>query len=436
MASERAVARADRANIEELGQLYLAHLENVRGCKPTTLENYRSMLQRHLIPFFGSTTVDRLRVADVEAFVLAKRREGLGPKTTCNVLTFLHGLLRFGVRRGTLQRNPADDVERPRRAQEPIVRHLSCHELEALLRAVPGDQWAELDRIVYRTAGMTGLRQGELLALRWCDVDLDARVVRVRRSYTRGRWSTPKSARSVRAVPMAADLQSELRRYREASAYATEADLVFAHPQRGTVLDPSRLRRRFREAARRAGLPHVRFHDLRHTYGTAMAAAGTPMRMLQEWMGHRSHTTTLVYAAYSPDASHGLEFVDRAFRERGPDAASRSDRGLCSYESVGDLLRPLRDHLWRFETAAPRWHARLCSEAALTLSEAQLALAALHFLRGPGAAAGGRALVAICGARGVTETAGVLNAWLDSPGVSPTTCPRRFASDTRGRRAR
>lgn len=316
MGSVHAVPAGCRTDVEALGRAYLVHLEQVRGCKATTLQDYRSMLSRHIVPYFDTTKVDRLGVTDVESFVLAKRREGLAPKTVRNLLTFLHGLLRFGVRRGALERNPAADVDRPRNDAEPPLRHLDADELAALVAAVPDDAWGALERTLYRTAALTGLRQGELLALRWRDVDFGARVVRVRQSYTRGRWSSPKSARSARAVPMGEALRRELACHRDRSAYASDTDLVFAHPERGTVLDPSRLRCRFREAAQRAGLPRVRFHDLRHTYGTAMAAAGTPMRMLQEWMGHRSHATTLVYAAYAPDASLGLEFVDRAFGGR------------------------------------------------------------------------------------------------------------------------
>jgi integrase len=313
MTSVRAVPGEERLDVKALGDLYLAHLQHVRGRKPTTLEDYRSMLRRHLVPYFGGTKVDRLRAVDIDAFVMAKRRESLAPKTVRNLLIFLNGLLSFGVRRGALASNPAADVDRPPAASDSPIRHLDRAELRAVLAAVPGDQWAHLDHALYLTAALTGLRQGELLALRWADVDFAARVIRVRRTYTRGRWSTPKSARAIRAVPLAEQVRRELRRHRDISPYDADTNLVFAHPERGTVLDASRLRRRFKNAVRGAGLEHVRFHDLRHTYGTALAAAGTPMRMLQEWMGHRSHTTTLIYAAYAPDASHGLAFVDRAF---------------------------------------------------------------------------------------------------------------------------
>ena len=94
---------------------------------------------------------------------------------------------------------------------------------------------------------MTGLRQGELAALRWRDIDFDARVVRVRRTFTRGRWGTPKSRRSARAVPMAARVAAELREHRLRSAFTGDDDLVFAHPQTGKPYDASKMRMRFKE---------------------------------------------------------------------------------------------------------------------------------------------------------------------------------------------
>jgi integrase len=157
------------------------------------------------------------------------------------------------------------------------------------------------------------MRRGEVLAMRWRDVDWDAGLIRVRRTYTRGQFGTPKTRRSSRAVPLADRLSNELRTHHERSAYQGELDLVFCHPRSGRVLDPSRMRRRFQDAARRAGLRPVRFHDLRHTFGTRMAAAGAPLRAIQEWLGHSDYRTTSIYADYAPDLSRGAHWAARAF---------------------------------------------------------------------------------------------------------------------------
>ena len=161
---------------------------------------------------------------------------------------------------------------------------------------------------------MTGLRQGELIALRWEDVDWEAGRVRVRRSYVRGEFSAPKSRRGVRSVPLADRLAGELERHFQASRFQADHDLVFAQSSpRGAARQDHAARKRFKAALQRAGVREVRFHDLRHTFGTRMAGVGVPIRTLQEWMGHRDFKTTLIYADYAPSGSTSAEWVEAAF---------------------------------------------------------------------------------------------------------------------------
>ena len=161
---------------------------------------------------------------------------------------------------------------------------------------------------------MTGLRQGELLALRWRDVDWRAARIRVRQNYVRGEFGTPKSKRSTRSVPMADEVAGELERLFQQSRWQGDDDLVFAHPDtRAAALQSANMLRRMRAALKAARLDTShRFHDLRHTFGTRMAAAGVPMRTLQEWMGHRDLATTQIYADYAPSAREA-EMVAAAF---------------------------------------------------------------------------------------------------------------------------
>jgi integrase len=155
--------------------------------------------------------------------------------------------------------------------------------------------------VLFLTAALTGLRKGELVALCWRDIDWQSRRIRVRRNYTRGAFGTPKTRRSTRAVPMADQLAGVLDRHYKQSAWQTDDDLVFARPTTGGVMAKSNLSRRMKTALRAAGLDTThRFHDLRHTFGTRAAASGVPMRTLQEWLGHRDFSTTLIYADYAP----------------------------------------------------------------------------------------------------------------------------------------
>jgi integrase len=118
-------------------------------------------------------------------------------------------------------------------------------------------------------------------------------------------------------VPLAARAAADLERHFQTSAFQSDEDLVFAHPHTGGPLDRSNVRKRFQRACARAGVRTVRFHDLRHTFGTRVAASDeVSLRTLQEWMGHRDAKTTLIYADYQPGERES-EIVERAFEAGG-----------------------------------------------------------------------------------------------------------------------
>ena len=312
------------ATVADAGESLIEHLTSL-GRKRSTLGEYESYLRVHLAPFFGDRTLESVRPADVEAFIASMRREGKAAKSILNYLGLLHSIFAYAERRGLARSNPVALVEKPRRpAAEPDIRYLDDAELDALLAAVPTDARGPTERSIYLTAAMTGLRQGELLALRWRDVDWGASRIRVRRSYVRGEFGTPKSRRSSRSGPLADRVAGELDRHHQRGLFQGDDDLVFCHPQTGAPLDRSRLLKRFKAAARRAGLGEVRFHDLRHTFGTRMAGAGVALRTLQEWMGHRDFKTTLIYADYQPSAREA-ELVEQAFGQGANQGAKVSE---------------------------------------------------------------------------------------------------------------
>jgi integrase len=125
---------------------------------------------------------------------------------------------------------------------------------------------------------------------------------------------------------MADRVAGELERHFQGSAYIHDDDLVICHPQSGRPYDASKGRVRFKQALARAGLRPLRFHDLRRTYGTRMAAAGAPLRTLQGWMGHRDYKTTEIYADFAPDPTQGALWAQRAFGSEPTDVASRAER--------------------------------------------------------------------------------------------------------------
>ncbi len=296
----------------------------------------------------------------------------LSVKTVRNLYVHLNGIFEFAISKGWCQTNPCRAVDKPASPEDddteirfldqseldalldaattPVCRHtpatlaraaqartlrdieklewqevgerLGCSAATAiyLYRATPEavleDDLARVDRALYLTAAMTGLRQGELLGLRWRDVDWAAQKIRVVRPYVRGKFRTPKSRTSSRAVPMADRVGRELELLFQSSAYQAEDALVFGHPHTGHPLERSQVSKRFKRALKRAGVRDVRFHDLRHTFGTRCAAAGVPLRTLQAWMGHADIKTTMVYTHYAPGANEA-ELVNGVFQQEG-----------------------------------------------------------------------------------------------------------------------
>ena len=187
----------------------------------------------------------------------------------------------------------------------------------ALVRAAASEQ----DAAIFLTAAFTGLRRGELLALRWRDVDFAGQVIRVRASYAEGQLTTPKSGK-VRSVPMAPDVAKALAGLVKRGGWTGDDDLVFAGPG-GSFLDGRGLRRRYLTAIQRAGLRPLRFHDLRHTFGTRMIGKAD-IRRVQEWMGHADVQTTMKYLHYVP-REEDAALVAEAFAIEAPDGQALRD---------------------------------------------------------------------------------------------------------------
>jgi integrase len=313
---DQATLSRERVAVGQVGALLLESLR-AKGRKRATIETYSSALRIQLVPFFGSRTLDRIGRREIEAFSAHMQKTGRSAKTTLNALGILHSIVEYARREGWVASNPCTLADKPRASEgDPDIRFLEQEEVEALLRAVPDDDLGRVERHIYLTAAMTGMRQGELLALRWRDIDWPAQRVRIRRSFVRGEFGTPKSKRSSRSVPLADRLAGELDLLHRETVYAGDDDLVFAHPHTGKPIDRSRLLKRFKAALRTAEVRPVRFHDLRHTFGTRMAAQGVPMRALQEMMGHRDFKTTLIYADYAP-STREAEWVEAAFASSG-----------------------------------------------------------------------------------------------------------------------
>jgi integrase len=270
---------------------WLRFIREDRERKPSTLVDYESALRAHLLPTFDDRELESITPEEIERW--RRSLTGLSNRSKNKLLIQLHGIFRRAQTVWGLPANPLARVEKhPMRASGDI--HVfSPEEVWALVRAAASDQ----DGALFLTAAFTGLRMGELLALRWRDVDFAGATIRVRASYAGGTLTTPKSGK-VRAVPMAPDVATVLAQLGGRSDWVGEDDLVFVG-EAGSYVDGSALRRRYKDALARAALRPLRFHDLRHTFGTRMIAKAD-IRRVQEWMGHADIQTTMRYLHYAP----------------------------------------------------------------------------------------------------------------------------------------
>ena len=299
--SERTAPVGGRS-IAELWAAYQA--DRGLALKASTLRDYDRCVTNWFVSHFGSTPVHRITRDDVQELVRAmqaarhrKRGDagGLAAKSIRNYLTFLSTLFNYAVReRGWLKENPAALVTVPadERAHTGKLRFLRPFEVTDLTAAAAlAPVYGAVDRVLLLTAAMSGLRQGELLALRWESVDFAGGRLRVVRNAVRGAETSTKGKRR-RSVPMASTVPRALAELR-GHVPSGPTDLVFADPLTGAPLARTPLMRRYRRALRAAGLDEAfRFHDLRHTFRATMGGARKARRANQEGMGHQSGRTT------------------------------------------------------------------------------------------------------------------------------------------------
>jgi integrase len=269
---------------------WLRYVEHDRGRKPSTVAGYRSIVRSELLPRFGDMALESVTPSVIEAWHASMNQAA---STRTKALVLMHGIFQRARKVWSLPTNPVADVEKPSLSRSGDLHVFSPEEVWALVRAAASEQ----DAALFLTAAFTGLRMGELLALRWRDVDFAGSSLRVRASYYAGHLTTPKSGK-VRAVPLAPDVASALTQLGRRENWVGDDDLVFAG-EAGSYLDGSALRRRYKAALGAAGLRPLRFHDLRHTFGTRMIAKAD-IRRVQEWMGHADIQTTMRYLHFAP----------------------------------------------------------------------------------------------------------------------------------------
>ena len=268
------------------------------ACSPRTVDGYESIVENHLIPAMGHIQLRQLQPQAIQAYY-GKAVERLSARSVQHHHRVLAQSLKYAVRQGTLGRNPADLVTAPS-SRKKAMRTLTPSEVEVLLEEASGNRFYP---IIY-AAVSTGLRQAELLGLRWRDVDLDLLSISVSQVLFKRRgvctFKEPKTSGSSRRVAMTPKLSLYLKEYRtERELLSLELgrvlgldDLVFANHD-GKPADPSVLTHTFARIAQQAGLGRVRFHDLRHTFASLALLRGAKPKVISEALGHASVAFTM-----------------------------------------------------------------------------------------------------------------------------------------------
>jgi integrase len=292
--------------LEEWLQSYV-----VLNCSPRTKTSYEMIIRRHLIPELGSISLNQLGPRHLQAFYSRQKAQGrvdgkgqLSPRTVRYCHSLLVEALGHAVKLGLLSRNIARATEAPR-LDHRVMPILAPEDVPRFLETARETPYYTLFYLLLHT----GLRRGEALALKWKNIDLglaslgvSAYLSVVETLYKNGTYviKEPKTSSGKRRIALSPSLALVLRQHR-AEQQAQQAllgkpladdDFVFAHPD-GTPLDPSTVSHAFNKVIRRAGLPHIRLHDLRHTHASLLLQAGVHPKVVQERLGHSSIRVTL-----------------------------------------------------------------------------------------------------------------------------------------------
>lgn len=273
--------------------------------KRSTFEFYEGIARCHLKPYFKERPLHQIRAEDIERYLSFKHKEAkLSPKTIGYHLTVLRMIFKKAILYERVKQNPAQLVEKPR-CEKFEMQILKPAEVRIFLENVDERYYP-----FFLTAIMTGLRMGELLGLRWSDINWFSKQIHVKRSVSLNEVQEPKTKNSIRKIDISPVLVETLKEHKKRlkveSLSFGEDDLVFPNEQGGLLDRHNIYSRYFIPALKKAGLPLIRFHDLRHTYISFLIYQGENLKYVQTQAGHASITTTLDrYSHLIQDAHNG-----------------------------------------------------------------------------------------------------------------------------------
>jgi integrase len=276
--------------------------------KLSTQHGYKTVLAKHLFPYWRDWRLREIGRQDVQQWVAGKFQQQSGWQTVRNAWTLLSGILETAVEYGYLSTNPARGVKFPQQAAREAPAIIAGDELARLLNEL-GEPYKTMVGLI----AATGLRVGELLGLRWGALDLEVGTLAVRESVYEGKRQRPKTQKSRRTIPLGPHAIASLNAHRDRSTRKGNDDLVFPNKSGAPLRESRLLDRVLQPAARRAELGRVTWHQFRHIHSSLLNDLRVPVKIAQEQLGHSSISTTLNIYTHVVDASHrkAIEALER-----------------------------------------------------------------------------------------------------------------------------
>lgn len=256
--------------------------------KPSEQKSKKRLLKSELVPFFGHMELKEIRPIEIEAFKAKSLKRGLSPKSINNLLTAFHKCLATAVEWGELDQVPKMKFLK---AAPPPFRYLSEKDAELLIQATEGEPWKTMTLVALKT----GMRFSELIALDWNDVNLQGRLLCVRRGAVLRQIGTPKNGK-IRYIPLTQEVTEALK------ALPDRTGFVFHRERQMLYYDSAK--RHLKKACRIAGIEVISWHVLRHTFASHLVSRGASLKAIQDLLGHSTPLMTQRYAHLSPEALH------------------------------------------------------------------------------------------------------------------------------------
>ena len=275
--------------------------------------------------------ISRITTVTMEKFIGSRQEQGMNINTLRKILVTLNQIMAYAVRHNYIDHNPLTDAERPKgqgndEEDQQDMTILMPPQIILLLDKVEDQKYETL----FMVAIFSGARQGELLGLKWSDIDWDKKQIHIKRTFTKGRFFVPKTKESRRKIDIGPKVMTQLKKWKLACP-VNALDLVFPNDAGGPINYSNMVQRHFFPALKAAGLPRIRFHNLRHTFASLKIEQGENIKYIQSQLGHSSPMVTLTVYAHlmkdsNPESACGLE--EMIFGENGDQMETKRKKGV------------------------------------------------------------------------------------------------------------